>query len=88
MGAATGKEIKDSIAMHLTAIVYEAIDYLEASGERIEDAVGKFNRARTTVLMAMKESNDMKPGDPVSMKLYEACNFIEDGIELLTGVKA
>jgi hypothetical protein len=84
----TSKEVKDSIAMHLTTIVSEAIDYFEASGERIEEAVGKFNRARTGVLMAMKESNEMRPGDSVSMKLYEACGFIESGIELLTGVKA
>lgn len=84
----TSKEVKDSIAMHLTTIVSEAIDYLEASGSRIEESVEKFNRARNNVLMAMKESNEMTPGNPVAVRLYEACGFIEDGIELLTGVKA
>jgi hypothetical protein len=84
----TSKEVKDSIAMHLTTIVSEAIDYFEASGERIEEAVEKFNRARAGVLMAMRESNEMTPGNPVAVKLYEACGFIENGIELLTGVKA
>lgn len=84
----TSKEVKDSIAMHLTTIVSEAIDYFEASDERIGEAVGKFNRARTDILMAMRESNEMTPGNPVAVKLYEACGFIESGIELLTGVKA
>ena len=84
----TSKEVKDSIAMHLTTIVSEAIDYFEASGERIDEAVEKFNRARTGLLMAMRESNEMTPGNPVAVKLYEACGFIESGIELLTGVKA
>lgn len=88
MGTATGREIKDSIVMHLTAIISDAIDYLEDSDDRIGLVKEKFNRARTAVLMAMKESNDMRPGDPVSVKLYQACGFIEDGIELLTGVKA
>jgi ribosomal protein S18 acetylase RimI-like enzyme len=84
----TSKEVKDSIAMHLTTIVSEAIDYFEASGERIDEAVEKINRARTDILMAMRESNEITPGNPVAVKLYEACNFIEEGIELLTGVKA
>jgi ribosomal protein S18 acetylase RimI-like enzyme len=84
----TSKEVKDNIAMHLTTIVSEAIDYFEASGERIDEAVEKFNRARTDILMAMRESNEMTPGNPVAVKLYEACGFIENGIELLTGVKA
>ena len=84
----TSKEVKDSIAMHLTTIVSEAIDYFEASDERIGEAVEKFNRARTGILMAMRESNEITPGNPVVVKLYGACNFIEEGIELLTGVKA
>jgi hypothetical protein len=84
----TSKEVKDSIAIHLTTIVSEAIDYFEASGERIDEAVEKINRARTDILMAMRESNEITPGNPVAVKLYEACNFIEEGIELLTGVKA
>lgn len=84
----TSKEVKDSIAMHLTTIVSEAIDYFEASDERIGEAVEKFNRARTGILMAMRESNEITPGNPVAVKLYEACGFIEGGIELLTGVKA
>ena len=35
----TSKEVKDSIAMHLTTIVSEAIDYFEASDERIKKAI-------------------------------------------------
>jgi hypothetical protein len=88
MGTATSKEVKDRITTHLAAVVSEAVDYFEASGERIDEAVEKINRARTGVLMAMRESNEMTPGDSVSMKLYEACNFIENGIELLAEVEA
>ena len=88
MGTATSKEVKDRITTHLAAVVSEAVDYFEASGERIDEAVEKINRARTDILMAMRESNEMTPGNPVAVKLYEACGFIEGGIELLTGVKA
>jgi hypothetical protein len=87
MGTATSKEVKDRITMHLTALVEEAVDYLEASRDGIDKAIEKFYRAMMKIMFEMDKSNKIEQGNHVAVNLSDASILIDEGIELLKRVK-
>jgi hypothetical protein len=87
MDTATRKEVKDRITMHLTALVEEAVDYLEASRDGIDKAIEKFYRAMIKIMFEMDKSNQIEQGNHVAVNLSDASILIDEGIELLKRVK-